>query len=602
MIILKRLRPVVLNILLSNPVDHLDLIKHAKIKEVINSFKISRPLGPPRAVYIVTRPISDGDGNPSLRDEVRLTSQLARSKVWSRRALVLAGVKHWSILVAGSDESPWIMFEMAKQGRNNMTLRHVRGGEVQTTNEWRLFLVGHTFLDDEQIKHLAEAIPVRKGEDYNLFLNNCQTFCRLLFLCIRIPSTLHMVFEALPAVPHRFADEVITRQLREYEVCRLYGDELDIISTALPERFPVSVEMSLCVLCRVMIVASLGFVLTRFIGKRLALLAIVLATPYARLDIWRFLSQYYASPVGPENLCSILHSGTNQSGLMTALCQARRQTIFGMLRKPPPVFLFSPLYHSLSRSELVVPFEQSCFARQIEDCVIGFDKDDIRMANMITPPDQTELEGFLALNDPAMQQEYQIGLAFVGKTGHAEVVIRHGGLSGVASPANLDLTGDRPVFAARRLVVARGGVLRSADGPGLRLLHIRFSPRDRNPGRNRQTLEFALEPPPSGKISYYRFADLYRFRTTERLLRHVALKSCPPEHRILVDDCATLAYNFLTGLLEHWESRGSISQTEHARQRLLLLWHNHVSDGVFGGLEVGVRVSSSAVEESQASS
>lgn len=516
--------------------------------------------------------------------------------------MVLAGVKHWSILVAGSDEFPRIMFEMAKQGRNNLTLRHLHGGEVQTTNKWRLFLVGHTFLDNEHIKHLAEAIPFRKGEDYNLFLNNCQTFCRLLFLCIRIPSTLHMVFEALPAIPHRFADEVITRQLREYEVYRLYGDELDIISAALPERLPVSVEMSLCVFCRVLIAASLVSVLTGFIGKRLALLAIVLAGPYARLDLWRFLSEYYASPVAPDELCSILHSGTTQSGLMTALCQARRQTIFSMLRKPPPVVLFDPLYHSLSQSELVVPFEQSCFAKQIEDCVIGFDKDDIRMANMTSPPDRTELEGFLALDDPAMQQEYQIGLAFVGKNGHAEVAIRHGDLSGVASPANLDLTVDPPIFAARRLVVTRGGALRTTDGPCLRLLHIRFPPRDRNPDRHHQTLELALEPPPLGKISYYRFADLYRLRTTERLLRHIALQSCPPEHRILVNDCATFAYNFLTGLLEYLESRGSISQTEHARQRWLLLWHNHVSEGVFGGSEVGVRVSSSAVEESQASS
>jgi len=400
-----------------------------------------------------------------------------------------------------------------------------------------------------------------------------------------------MVFESLHAIPDKFFDGVVRRQLREFEAISLYSWGKALITPQVREALPMSVEMLLSVLSRLALVACVIFVLMGF-SKLLVLLVMFIAVRYARLNVWRVLSKYLTTP--PEDLCCILHFGDGKLDLRTELMRIPLGPL-GILFYPPTstIPLFDPQYDFVPRSKLAVSFERFCLFRQIEDVPVGFDCEDVKMASMTTLPDPVELEKFLALTDDSLQKEYQIGLAFLATTGHAEVVLRHGNLSAGHERTNLDLTSQPPIISSRNLLVLEDGELKKAKDIELRILHLRYTNGDSS------SLELALEKTPSGNVQYCRYVDLYRIRTTERQLRQIALRSCPSLHCILLDDCATFAYNFLTGVLDHLESRGLLSKTQKSSQRQLLLWENHVINGVVGQSEVTSRISSTVASEIQ---
>lgn len=398
-----------------------------------------------------------------------------------------------------------------------------------------------------------------------------------------------MVLESFQAIPNTLSNKVICRQLGEYETYSLY--DRDIAPIPLPNHLPVSIEMSLAVVSRITLVALLILALMGW-GWRLTLLAMFIVARYARINIPRLLSKY--RPIAPHELqlYPILHSDPDKSGLETAIAALRHRALIGtsydIVSAPK---LFHPDYHSVSRSSRAVSFERFRITSDIRDVPVGFDHKDMAMASEIRPTDPAELEAYLGQDDHSEQREYQIGLAFVGSSGHAEVVLRDGNLSAVAAPTNLDMTSRPPAIAPHKLVLCYHDELPRMDGIRVRLLHVRY------PVGDRRSLELALEPRPSGRVSFYRFADLYRIQTTERHLRWLALQSCPARHCPLLNDCATFAYNFLTALLDHLKDRGCISEKQHYHQRLLLVWHNHVRNGVLAQSEVALRGSRSASDD-----
>jgi hypothetical protein len=76
-------------------------------------------------------------------------------------------------------------------------------------------------------------------------------------------------------------------------------------------------------------------------------------------------------------------------------------------------------------------------------------------------------------------------------------------------------------------------------------------------------------------------------RMTERLLKHIALQSCPSQHRVLVQDCATFARNFFTKLLRHLKD--SVGDEELERQIKILVSHIHIEEGSIGASEDSAR-------------
>ncbi|KAK7222729.1 hypothetical protein V2G26_010732 [Clonostachys chloroleuca] len=206
----------------------------------------------------------------------------------------------------------------------------------------------------------------------------------------------------------------------------------------------------------------------------------------------------------------------------------------------------------------------SRISRQIHDIPIGFDHEDITMASPEAQKKSQLVENFLAPDNQNPEKHYNIGLAFMGKRGHAAVVLQE---------CNLAADGNLPRFETR-FSITRDGKLPNNN---VRLVHIRFGKLNK--------LELALEIPLSRR--FYRHVSLYRIYTTERTLKHIALQSCPSEHRYLVADCATFAYNFLRGVLGHLKNQGDITDLRPHLE--VLVRHNHIMDGSAGKSEVASR-------------
>lgn len=252
-----------------------------------------------------------------------------------------------------------------------------------------------------------------------------------------------------------------------------------------------------------------------------------------------------------------------------------------------PLPLFEPQklgdYDCVSRTLPSSSFESFQCIRGIKSIPIGFDYDDLIMASQKNKPDKEKLEAFLTAPDD--YREYQIGIAFVGrgnnKLGHAEIILRHGNLDMISPPNNLDLTTSPPIFASEKFAVVHDGQISPECKITLRALHLR------NAHDGTDDLVLALEEIEAPRtVRYYRHANLYRIRMTERMLKHFALLSCPLQHRLLADDCATFAYNFLTRLLDHLNDRGDITEEVLHSQKELLVQHNHIADGSMGESEV----------------
>lgn len=231
-----------------------------------------------------------------------------------------------------------------------------------------------------------------------------------------------------------------------------------------------------------------------------------------------------------------------------------------------------------ARSGVVRPRSYESFklnSRILADEPVGFDESDICMASQIDKPDQKELEVFLSTKED--NAEYQIGVAFVGKAkhqgriGHAAVILRE---------YNLDTLSRPETFQKHQILTELKGAIFHSSATHLNVLHLRHD--EYSPGL---VLAFEMKQ----KVKYYRFADLYRVRINRRLLKHLALLSCPEEHRVLISDCATFAYNFLVNVLGHLHNEGEIDDATFKKQRELLAQRVHIADGSVGASEASSR-------------
>lgn len=151
--VLEKVKPVVLDMLLTRQGG--SLLEHPQIRRIVDIFGIHRPLQEARLIYIVTRPLAETNSrleNVSFKRPKKLTSA---ATCQSYGQLVLAGFKHWSLLVIGKD-GRWKLFEMVRDG-NVMKLRQLCNGEIRMTKKWRLFPVGYTFLNDDHIMELGKS-------------------------------------------------------------------------------------------------------------------------------------------------------------------------------------------------------------------------------------------------------------------------------------------------------------------------------------------------------------------------------------------------------------------------------------------------------------
>ncbi|KAK5635506.1 hypothetical protein RRF57_011218 [Xylaria bambusicola] len=226
--------------------------------------------------------------------------------------------------------------------------------------------------------------------------------------------------------------------------------------------------------------------------------------------------------------------------------------------------------------------------RTIKDIPLGFDKQDVDMANQASLWNHTKISNFLAASPGNEEKSYQIGIAFVGGRnsslgrGHAEIVIRDGhGLREISPSTQLNLTVSRSSFDSMDSIRAGPCQLIATENIRLRILHL----CNANDGGDSLQVVFETRP----KVLANRYSDLYRIRTTERRLKHLALRSCSGDYNILVDDCATFCQAFLNGLLDHLVDRGNnnggIDRDEHRYQKNLLAKQIHIEDGLAGAAE-----------------
>ncbi|KAI1096105.1 hypothetical protein F5B19DRAFT_488724 [Rostrohypoxylon terebratum] len=244
--------------------------------------------------------------------------------------------------------------------------------------------------------------------------------------------------------------------------------------------------------------------------------------------------------------------------------------------------------HIVDIFEIVLLYFGCVKTRQIKDNPRGFDEQDVHMANPEFGKTNGSVAKFLEPNPENEERTYQIGIAFVGRGdesqhyGHAEIIIRDGdGLHKIQSHNNLDLTEGPPSVDQDEIERSGPQKLLKADNTRLRLLHL----RNANDGGN--SLELVLEA--KREVRFYKYIDLYRICTTERRLKHIALRSCPQEHIALTDDCATFCHWFLEGLLDHLlergDSHGGIDKDEYDNQKRLLTTQIHIKGGLVGDVE-----------------
>lgn len=231
-------------------------------------------------------------------------------------------------------------------------------------------------------------------------------------------------------------------------------------------------------------------------------------------------------------------------------------------------------------AELISSVDYSTYsdARAIRKHPIGFENEDVEMAK---PPIKENIKAFLRPDD-LNERDYQISVAFIPnpRGGHAAVVLRDYDLDDANPPFESIFRIHKTPFGEYR-GPSPGGYPTIPLEDNLRLLHLRLAPKE--PKKPRE-LELALEIP-SGPVEYYRHVDLYRVRTTERVLKHIALQSCPGQHRVLVDDCATFVYNFSMGLLRYLVNDKVIEEEVLKSEMKRLIRNNHIKDGLIGESE-----------------
>lgn len=195
----------------------------------------------------------------------------------------------------------------------------------------------------------------------------------------------------------------------------------------------------------------------------------------------------------------------------------------------------------------------------------GFDQTDIDMADENANPQ--DVEAYLNKEGATC---FKVGVAFVGgaddgslRLGHAEIVIQKS-----THPAGVkEATADQPLVAYRPVVQGKKDEKSFLPKSDLILIHICFPPND--------TSELWLVYKKSLRaLEYYRYVEMLSIYTTERTLKHVALKACPERHSVVVSDCASVARSFISGLFDILG--GSPAELKQ------LLENIHIEDGWVG--------------------
>ncbi|KAK8061700.1 hypothetical protein PG994_008066 [Apiospora phragmitis] len=201
--------------------------------------------------------------------------------------------------------------------------------------------------------------------------------------------------------------------------------------------------------------------------------------------------------------------------------------------------------------------------RSSVESVKGFSFDDIIWARH---EDASQaLADYLAPSEHNQARRYHIGVAYLQPKGHAAIILQDGS-SGKATPFE---------------IIYRQYENEKLPAAGVRLLHIRFLA-----GRS-DTFTLVLSEPQTRNLRFIRYHDLYRIYTTERVIRHAALRACPQSHQYITSDCATYVFNFLNELLGYLGKQCVKSNMEPHVNYLAL--HNHVYDGALGALESDIR-------------
>jgi hypothetical protein len=224
----------------------------------------------------------------------------------------------------------------------------------------------------------------------------------------------------------------------------------------------------------------------------------------------------------------------------------------------------------------------------ISNYTVGFDDQDKSMADRSQSPEAVKehIQG-------GDQESFRIGVGIVGKgVGHAAVVIE---ASPMPTPTSSLVDPNYQRFVDEYHVAEPEHEVEKPEKGRLCLAHIRYPQNEeienvkKTDGVNAECLVLAWDEW-KGNLVCHRYTRLCRLDTTMRLLKHIALKSCPEHHRYMTSDCATVARNFLTDLLAGL-SLDEIPIKEEDKERLEKQWMEqiHILEGSAGNSEVGTR-------------
>ncbi|KAK7967868.1 uncharacterized protein PG986_002145 [Apiospora aurea] len=183
-------------------------------------------------------------------------------------------------------------------------------------------------------------------------------------------------------------------------------------------------------------------------------------------------------------------------------------------------------------------------------------------------PGQAYDEPFLKPSETNPEKQFEIGIA--RKKRHASVIIQ-------------DIKPDGPNSSRTYFEDAfKPNKNYSFDVPNYQILHIRFT--EPGAGRTEQLVALGLDTPDKRR-DVDQYDRLYRIRTTDRMLKYIALISCPAHHAVMTSDCATFAHNFLTELLDRLLKEGHMDKEKYRQIIKSLVKHVRAANGPLGQTE-----------------
>ncbi|KAI0173469.1 hypothetical protein GGR52DRAFT_543180 [Hypoxylon sp. FL1284] len=191
--------------------------------------------------------------------------------------------------------------------------------------------------------------------------------------------------------------------------------------------------------------------------------------------------------------------------------------------------------------------------REVNDIPHGFKLEDIQWAGLRNHAD-SGLEEYLSRGSVV---NYQMGIAIDTGRLHASVIVREG----------QDLL--EPLTRMEKHTVPMGAKrLHIHNSDDMRFLDFTFDELRRD-------------------MKECRYFHLDAVPMTENRLKHLALTSCPREHRTVTQDCATFAQKFLCAVLDYKYREGNQEMLEEAKARLND--NIHILDGSSGQSEAASR-------------